>query len=293
MKLALAIASISIANLAVALPTKRGDVYSLNLALQLEHLQNAFFKQALDQFTESAFVDAGEPQWLHGRLEQMSDHDASHQTFLSTALKTAGAPAMASCEFAFSFTDPRSVVDQAVVLKQFSVAATNGLVRVLDNRDYAAVVSSMMGTEARHSAWLSSAVQQRSPWSTAFETALGPRQSYSMLLSYAKSCPTDNKSLKPFPTLALNAVQAGQPASVAFTAPDAPDRQLFAAFINGAAAPVFVPLEESNTKVKVPENLFGFVYVVITSDGGRWDDDVTVAGPILLERSFNAEGQTV
>jgi hypothetical protein len=35
-------------------------------------------------------------------------------------------------------------------------------------------------------------------------------------------------------------------------------------------------------KVTIPSNLFGFVFCVITKDGGIADDSTTVAGPAIL-----------
>ncbi|KAJ7049978.1 ferritin-like domain-containing protein [Mycena amicta] len=297
MKFSLALAALSLANVALALPTKRrgvSDAHMLNFALNLEHLQGDFFKQAFSQFPQATFLDAGEPEWVYRRLAQMNDHDTTHATFLSTALTTAGVEAVARCEFTFSFDDPHSVIKQAAILKTITTAAYNGAVRVIDNRDYAAVVASMMAVEARQISWINSAALQSSPWDTAFQTALAPRQAFSMMRSYIKTCPAGNDALlgglKQFPSLTLADVHPGKMTSVSFSAPDAPKRQLFAAFISGAASPLFVPLEEENTRFKVPEKVAGgFVFCVITSDGGRADDETTVAGPVLLEMPFSAD----
>ncbi|KAF7315950.1 hypothetical protein MIND_00111800 [Mycena indigotica] len=299
MKTFAAITTLSFVNIALSLPTKRGvsDTHILNFALNLEYLQVDFYKQAVAQFPQTAFRDAGEPDWVYGRLQQMHDHDSTHAMFLSTALKTAGVSAVSPCDFIFSFTDARSVIEQATTLKSITTAAYNGALRLLNNRDYASIAASMMAVEARHDSWLNGAVLQRSAWTTAFEASLGPSQAFSALLSYIKSCPASNSPLLPglnrFPALSLSNIYPGQTATVSFSVPNAPNRQLFAAFISGAGKPTFVPLEENNTRVKVPDNLFGRVFCVITSDGGRADDEVTVAGPSLVELQFNANGQLV
>ncbi len=58
----------------------------LNIALTLEHFENAFYHQALDKFDEQAFLDAGLPSWVRGRFQQIADHEATHVQLLSAAL---------------------------------------------------------------------------------------------------------------------------------------------------------------------------------------------------------------
>lgn len=40
----------------------------------------------------------------------------------------------------------------------------------------------------------------------------------------------------------------------------------------------------------IPEKLYGVVFAVITTDGGKVDDHVTVAGPTFLNFAFNSQG---
>ncbi|KAF7314822.1 hypothetical protein MKEN_00956600 [Mycena kentingensis (nom. inval.)] len=285
------------ASLACAAPTKRrvSDTHILNFALAFEHLQTDFFTQALARFSESDFAASGQPAWVRGRLQQMHGHDSTHVTFLTTALKTAGASAIERCEFSFSFSDPSTFLDHAAAMKTVTAAALNGAIRLVDNRDYATVVSSMTAVQARHASWINAVARHGSPWTTAFEPTLGPSQAFSMLAPFIKSCPSSTAAILPglqqYPTLTLGAVRPGQPVSVSFSAPDAPKRQLFAAFVSGLAQPVFVPLEEGNTQFVAPKDVFGYNFVMITSDGGVADDRSTVAGPVLMELPFNAEGQ--
>lgn len=64
----------------------RLDTTVLNFALTLEHIENAFYHQALAKFDQQAFLDAGLPEFARGRFEQVAAHEATHVQFLSTAL---------------------------------------------------------------------------------------------------------------------------------------------------------------------------------------------------------------
>lgn len=52
----------------------------------LEHLENAFYKEYLDQYTTEEFVAAGFPSWTRGRISQISAHEQQHVELLSGAL---------------------------------------------------------------------------------------------------------------------------------------------------------------------------------------------------------------
>jgi hypothetical protein len=49
-------------------------------------------------------------------------------------------------------------------------------------------------------------------------------------------------------------------------------------------------LDGDKREVTIPKKLFGVVFVVITTDGAKVDDDVTVAGPTFLNFAFNSRG---
>lgn len=68
----------------------------LNYALTLEHLENAFYHEALGKFDEAAFQNAGLPEWARGRFVQIAAHEQTHVDFLATAL---GANATQPCTY--------------------------------------------------------------------------------------------------------------------------------------------------------------------------------------------------
>lgn len=72
------------------------DIEVLNFALTLEHLENAFYNEGLNKYSQDDFVQAGLPVWARGRFEQIAKHEATHVAFLEAAL---GSHAVQPCEY--------------------------------------------------------------------------------------------------------------------------------------------------------------------------------------------------
>lgn len=66
------------------------DADILNFALTLEHLEAAFYGQALQNFTAADFATAGFTG-AYPLLQQVSADESSHVSFLTSALSAAGA----------------------------------------------------------------------------------------------------------------------------------------------------------------------------------------------------------
>lgn len=62
------------------------DTVVLNYALTLEHLENAFYKGALEKFDDKAFASAGFQPWARNRFTEIAAHEEAHVEFLSGAL---------------------------------------------------------------------------------------------------------------------------------------------------------------------------------------------------------------
>lgn len=68
----------------------------LNYALALEHLENAFYAEALQRFNQSAFTSAGYNAFARGRFVQISEHEQAHVKILN---QTLGANATKPCNY--------------------------------------------------------------------------------------------------------------------------------------------------------------------------------------------------
>ncbi|KAJ7833999.1 ferritin-like domain-containing protein [Mycena leptocephala] len=170
-----ALVTLSFALVTEALPTRRGvsDPQLLNFALTLEHLESAFYCQALACFSPSNFVAAGFPEWI-------SDHEDTHVNFLSTALTTAGAQAVSPCEYNFPITDVTSFVALSAVLEAVGTTAYTGAAQFVNNKDYLTVAASILAVEACHEAWVNSAVKRSSAWDGPLKGLLGIYDRYTM-----------------------------------------------------------------------------------------------------------------
>ena len=157
---------------AFAAPSKAQDARILRLVLQLEHMQVAFYEQALQ--------DAG----LRGDLRDFArtalGHERQHVAAIRNALGAGSLP-----EPAFDF-GPRTrnadaFAQAAIELEDIAVAAYNGQATNLTKGTLAAAAT-IVSVEARHAAWVRAIVGEVAAPDpvdkplTAAETAAGLRR---------------------------------------------------------------------------------------------------------------------
>ena len=64
--------------------------------LSLEHIENAYYQQALEKFDDQAFQNAGFAPWVRARFNQLATHEKEHVLFLQDIL---GSDAPRPCEY--------------------------------------------------------------------------------------------------------------------------------------------------------------------------------------------------
>ncbi|KAG8993358.1 hypothetical protein FRB94_010842 [Tulasnella sp. JGI-2019a] len=258
---------------------KRGstDVEILNYALTLEYLEDNFYSGALAKFDAAAFEAAGFPSWVRARFEQIAAHEAAHVAFLAGAL---GSSATAACQYSFPYTDPKSFAALSMVLEGVGVSAYLGAAASITNKDYLTAAGSILTTEARHASWVSSAVNEGSPWSGALDVPLDFDEVYSLASAFITSCPSTNPALpvKAFPALTFSPATAMPGDEITVNYKGATDN-MFMIFYTGLShmsAPI------SNGKVNIPKGLEGTVYGVVSTNSTAVTDDTTKAGPAVF-----------
>ncbi|KAI4206020.1 MAG: hypothetical protein LQ346_001330 [Caloplaca aetnensis] len=99
------------------------DADILQYALTLEHLEDKFYREALDNFTQADFADAGFDATFYENLKEISSDEMTHVSYLTAGLTAAGAKPVAECTYAFGVTDVKSFVATSSILEGVGVSA--------------------------------------------------------------------------------------------------------------------------------------------------------------------------
>ncbi|KAF7194451.1 Protein rds1 [Pseudocercospora fuligena] len=272
------------------------DGVILNYALTLEHLENNFYKQGLQKISAEEFYKATGDKMFYNNLKEISKDEATHVSFLTTALQGAGVTPVQPCTYNFGFKDATTFLAIANVLEGVGVSAYLGAAQFIMNKDYLTAAGSILTVESRHSAYLrENQSPAQSPFPAPFDIPLDFNQVYSLAAQFIKSCPSSNP---PLPVMAFPAITVS-PAGVAkpgdklhFTVAKSVDAK--AAYFITSMGPVSAQLSGSGTKytVVVPSGAQpGQEYVILTKDSNKPTDDNTVAGPAVVQVADNAYGQ--
>ncbi|KAL8746792.1 MAG: hypothetical protein Q9190_001236 [Brigantiaea leucoxantha] len=307
-------AAAALAGFAVAAPAKNAllavrqampavtDADILNYALTLEHLEDKFYRDGLANFTESDFADAGFDATFYNNLKEVSSDESTHVSFLTTALKAAGATPVAECTYAFGVTDVKSLIATASILEGVGVSAYLGAAADIMSKNYLTAAGSILTVESRHSSYLRASLGE-SPFPSPFDVPLSLDEVYSLAAPFIKSCPSSNPVLpvKAFPMLVSspdNPKSITSGTKITLLTPNyilkAQDGSspVYAAFIT-VTGPVFTmatPVDGgfSLTVPSAPEGaapIAGQSYVVLTGCNETVTDETVAAGPAILEIS--------
>ncbi|KAL8868839.1 MAG: hypothetical protein Q9174_004718, partial [Haloplaca sp. 1 TL-2023] len=211
MKTAFSIAAL--AAVAAAVPAKNNllalrqaapevtDADILNYALTLEHLEDTFYRQALEKFDEAAFTEAGFGE-TRARIQIVSKDEMTHVSFLTAALKAAGATPVKECTYDFPLDDVETFLATASVLEGVGVSAYLGAAADIMSKNYLTAAGSILTVESRHSAYIRDTIDQV-PFPSPFDVPLTLNEVYTLAAPFIVECPSDNPPLpvKAFPTL--------------------------------------------------------------------------------------------
>jgi len=265
------------------------DVEILNYALTLEHLEDKFYREGLQNYTQAQFVAAGFADPFYDNLREVSYDEVTHVSFLTKAL---GSAAVAECTYNFPSTDVKSFVGLASVLEGVGVSAYLGAAASILNKDYLTAAGSILSIESRHSSYLR-ASQAQSPFPQPFENPLTFDEVYTLAGAFIVSCPSTNAPLpvKAFPSLGLGTkgpIKSGDTITLETTGYDLKSADgkapIYAAFIT-VTGPIYAdatPTKGGFTTV-VPKGINGQSYVVLTGCKDAVNDETVAAGPAIVE----------
>ncbi|WP_336023923.1 ferritin-like domain-containing protein [Halobellus salinisoli] len=154
------------------------DVDVLNYALSLEHLENAFYREALEEFDEDDFADAELlaeydeelRTTIFGYVETIAEHEAAHVEVLGQAVELLGGTPAEEASYDFGYESVDEFFGVAQVLENTGVAAYQGAAPFVESPDLLSAALSIHSVEARHAALLNE-VTGESPFPDAFDPA--------------------------------------------------------------------------------------------------------------------------
>ncbi|POY76398.1 hypothetical protein BMF94_0596 [Rhodotorula taiwanensis] len=264
------------------------DVTILNFALTLEHLEATFYAQALEKFDQNCFDEKGY-YGLRPLLQQVAMDEAEHVTFLTTALKAAGAPAVSACNYTFPYTDVPDFLALAQAVENVGVSAYLGAAAAINESAYLTAAGSILTVEARHNAFFR-LINHYTPFPQPFDTPLDARSVVTIVSPFFKSCPSGSAPTIPgFPALTVSSTNnhIGSQLSIAPTNASAVNTQgtVYCGFASGLSTGFST---WSNGKCQIPtQNVTeqGQSYVWLTK-GPSVADASVLAGPAIIDTSY-------
>ncbi|KAL1844912.1 hypothetical protein VTK73DRAFT_1531 [Phialemonium thermophilum] len=268
------------------------DVDILQFALTLEWLEATFYQQGFAKFPASDFKNLGLTDQEITDLTNIGASEQAHVQLLQSAIAQAGVQPVQPCTYNFGFTDAAGMVATAAVLESVGISAYLGGGPLIQDKSILGTAASILTIEARHQTFIRVASKVAAA-PQAFDTALSPKQVFSLAAPFIQSCPDgSNLILTAFPTLTMaggasaSAVQAGSKLQLQS---DAAAQAAFCAFTTGGlpGGTAFTAFDATNG-CEVPQNLVGVVYVNLVSAApptGLITDDIILAGPMVMQVS--------
>ncbi|WP_075938356.1 ferritin-like domain-containing protein [Halosegnis longus] len=143
-------------------PMAAPDVPLLNYALTLEHLENAFYREGLETFSDDELMNADAlsnfgqeirmevPEYL----ATAGAHEAAHVTALSDTIEQLNGTPVSEGEYDFGYETPTEFLGVAQALENTGVAAYAGAAPQVVNNDVLAAAAGIHSVEARHAGFL-------------------------------------------------------------------------------------------------------------------------------------------
>jgi hypothetical protein len=149
------------------------DLDVLNYALTLEHLEYAFYRDGIGNFT---FGNDPFGQSIDTNLAAIRDHEGAHVTALTDAITSMGGTPVTEATYDFGYgTDPVAFLATAAAMENTGVSAYDGAGQYIQTPDLLPVAGGIVAVEARHASYLN-LITGADPFPNAFEVALTPAE---------------------------------------------------------------------------------------------------------------------
>jgi len=138
------------------------DVDIVNYALTLEHLEYAFYRDGLEEFSESEIAHAksvrrlteGVQYSVTDLLEVVRDHEKAHVDALTETVEELGGHPVGEAEYDFGYSNATEFVGTAQALENTGVAAYAGAAPDIQNEEILSAALGIHSVEARHASIL-------------------------------------------------------------------------------------------------------------------------------------------
>lgn len=153
-------------------PAFADDLEVLNYALTLEHLEYAFYRDGIGQFTFGAgpFNDN-----IDTNLMAIRDHEGAHVDTLTQVITDLGGTPVAEATYDFGYTDVISFLMTAAALENTGVRAYDGAGASIMDPGLLTAAGSIVAVEARHASYLN-LINGEIPFPEAFESPATPEE---------------------------------------------------------------------------------------------------------------------
>jgi rubrerythrin len=143
-------------------PMAAPDVPLLNYALTLEHLENAFYRDGLDEFADDELAEADVLSAFGERvrmevpeyLRTVGAHEQAHVEALTATVEQLDGSPVAEGEYDFGYETPSEFLGVAKALENTGVAAYAGAAPQVVNSDILGAAAGIHSVEARHASFL-------------------------------------------------------------------------------------------------------------------------------------------
>jgi len=138
------------------------DVPVLNYALTLEHLENVFYREGLETFSDDEIMNADALSSFNETvrmqvpeyLATVGAHEQGHVEALTATIEDLNGDPVPEGEYEFGYETPSEFFAIGAALENTGVAAYGGAAPNVVNNDLLAVAAGIHSNEARHAAFL-------------------------------------------------------------------------------------------------------------------------------------------
>lgn len=262
-----------------------GDV--LQYALTLEHLEAAFYKEALSKWSVDDFTKAGFSRDFYKQLKYISYDETTHVLYLESGLEAAGMKPVEACEYNFTMSSVKDFVSLAATVEGVGVSAYIGASPLVTSKDYLTAAASILATEAIHQSSARNAVGEL-PMANPFGTPLGLNAVYTIASGFITKCPSSNVAL---PVMAYKELtvsnqgpfSTGQ--SISYMVDGDLPSEFYVTYVSGLdVLPANATMSGGMIKSSLPKEVSGQSYAFVTSDmSANLTDSNILFGPAILE----------